>query len=351
MSTEEKPKATRLSRSDAYLAHPDELIIVVDKSRPEYDERAEMNLPRWMVEDIMHRGVLVPILVRHNGNAPGGTPLYEVVDGRQRVRAARAANKELVAKGQPPMKIKCIPVRGTPDELLEMQIVTNELRQDDDMMTRAAKMQRWIKRGHTEEETAALFKCSKATVVNTLRLLDLHPDVQDCVRKEGLSVTVARELLALPQAEQATKLAEMREAGQLGSRKEATKAAAEAAGPRKMRRKAVRARPLPELVHMRKVLVNASLHTKGLTAGDKQALELATLLLCWAENDDPESTESKDFRKALKEFGVTMGKDGVPKYATPDEKLAHASGGGWRRAGRTAGGGGRRFGKRSTRAC
>ena len=86
-------------RGELLLFDPNTLTIVSDKKHPLYDERATMPVDERLVESIMKSGVLEPVIVRRNGEDEKGRPIVEVVDGRQRVRAAIIANHRIGEQG------------------------------------------------------------------------------------------------------------------------------------------------------------------------------------------------------------------------------------------------------------
>ena len=66
-----------------YNRDPNDLRLIEDKDHPRYDPRVELDLDQGLVESINVHGVIEPVVAFKDG------PHVEVLDGRQRVRAAR----------------------------------------------------------------------------------------------------------------------------------------------------------------------------------------------------------------------------------------------------------------------
>src|SRR5262249_40534323 len=132
------------------LCDPDKLVIIgLDtKDGPEhplYDERIKLAIPEEFILQIMHHGVKTPINVVKDPE----TGKVLVKAGRQRVKAAREANKRLRKEGAEPILVKAVPERGFSDgaALMESVEIENTFRQEDSPLTRAKKIQRYLERG------------------------------------------------------------------------------------------------------------------------------------------------------------------------------------------------------------
>jgi len=199
-------------REEFLLLKPENLVVVTDEEHPLYDERVKLPLSEALVLNVMAHGVKVAIIVRKNGEREDGTPIVEVVDGRQRVRAAIEANKRLVKEGKEPLLVKAQRERGEAADLFGTMVLTNELRQGDGQLVKARKLQRYLAMGRTEEQAAVTFGVTVPTVKNLLTILELHPKVQKAI-EEGLPTNVARPLGKLPQEEQPAALEKLIESG------------------------------------------------------------------------------------------------------------------------------------------
>lgn len=202
-------------QTNLLLFDPDKLTVVTDRSHPLYDRRAEEPPDEALVLSIMAHGIKQPVAVRHNGYEDDAKeqPIVEVVAGRRRVIAARDANKRLRAQGSEPVRVPAVLVRGDQSSLIGTMIIENEIRKSDSTLERARKLQRYLDTGKTLDEAAIVFGVTKATVNNYLKVLELHPNVQRAIEREGVPVNVVKELSSMPQEDQPTALAKLINAG------------------------------------------------------------------------------------------------------------------------------------------
>ena len=201
-------QVSKAPRKQYFLEDPDDLTIVgLDtKDGPEhplYDKRIKFPVDANMAKNIAAIGIKQPIVVRKNG------PYIEVVDGRQRVRAAREANIDLEVEGKEKVRVPCVYVKGTEADLFGILVSNNEHRRDDSPLGKAEKCKRYLAMGRTEEEAAIIFGVSKQTIKNWLSLFDLAPAVRKAVDAEQISASAASGLVKLEQAEQESKLKEL----------------------------------------------------------------------------------------------------------------------------------------------
>lgn len=209
MSKNSKDAYGAEGKSNVLSFDPDNLVLVTDEASPLYDERVHLPVSEPLVLNIMHHGVLEPVLVTKNPES-GET---EVVVGRQRVKAAREANKRLSAQGLQTVLVPGIVRRGSPAALAAVMVSENECREDDTAMGRAKKMERLMGFGYAEERLPTVFGCSASTVKNTLALLECSAAVRTAVEKGDITVTHAYKLSKLEPAEQKAKVAELVAAG------------------------------------------------------------------------------------------------------------------------------------------
>ena len=189
---------------------PEKLTLVVDENHPLYDARVHNQFDEAMVLNIMHYGVMVPIVIAKDTE----TGLTVVVDGRQRVINTREANRRLRNQGRQPVLVPATIRRAAGADLAGVMVSTNELRQDDTPLGRAVKMARIMGFGKTEEELSIIFGCTLQTVKNTLALLDCPKVVRDAVEVGRVNVGHALALSKLPVEEQREKLAALLVAGE-----------------------------------------------------------------------------------------------------------------------------------------
>lgn len=147
--------------------------------RKSFDESALEDLAQSIRKD----GVQEPVIVRRAGGR------YELVSGERRVRASIMAG------------LKTIPAicRAVPDaDMLKLGLIENIQREDLNPIELAMAYQLLIEQFEwTQEELADEVGKKRATVTNTLRLLNLPPDVQQRVAEGDLSMGHARALLAM----------------------------------------------------------------------------------------------------------------------------------------------------------
>jgi ParB family transcriptional regulator, chromosome partitioning protein len=148
--------------------------------REHFDEEALAAL----AESIREVGVLQPVLVREAGDG------YELIAGERRWRAARRVG------------LQTIPaiVRFADDAaMLQQAIVENVQREELNPLEEAAAYQQLIEDfSFTHDEVATRVGKSRATISNTLRLLQLPPTIQRHVKEGALRMGHARALLGTP---------------------------------------------------------------------------------------------------------------------------------------------------------
>jgi len=201
---EERPlNAPKRPQEYHYVVDPRDLVLISDPTHPLYDERIHRKPPGDMIQNIMYRGVIKPIIV----TIEDGRML--VVDGRQRVKAARIASDRLEEQGMVRLRIKCIHRRGDAHDMLVTMISANEHRYDDDPMIRAKKAARLMALRASEAEVANCFGVTVQSIRNWLTLLDLAPSVQQAVSAGRIGATAATKLAHLPYAQQEAQLEEL----------------------------------------------------------------------------------------------------------------------------------------------
>ena len=141
-----------------------------------------------LAESIREHGVIQPILVTEVLDG------YQLVAGERRLRAAIAAGLERI-----PAVVRQLADR----DQLELALVENIQRADLNAMEEAhAYRQLANEFSMTQEQIAAKVGRARATVANTLRLLDMDPAVQVAVADGHITEGHARALGTLPPAAQ-----------------------------------------------------------------------------------------------------------------------------------------------------
>ena len=154
--------------------------------RGKYQPRRDMD-PQALEElasSIRTQGVMQPIVVRPiEGNR------FEIIAGERRWRASQQAGKDTI----PAM------VKDVPDETaIAMALIENIQREDLNPIELARGYKQLIEQFHwTQEELADQVGKKRATVTNTLRLLNLPEVVQARVADGSIAMGHARALLAI----------------------------------------------------------------------------------------------------------------------------------------------------------
>jgi ParB family chromosome partitioning protein len=120
-----------------------------------------------LAASIREHGILQPVLVTEVIDG------YQLIAGERRVRAARLAGLE---------RIPALVRQLADQDQLEVALVENVQRSDLDPIDEALAYRQLITEfGLTQERVAERVGKARATVANTLRLLDLHSDVQGAI--------------------------------------------------------------------------------------------------------------------------------------------------------------------------
>lgn len=185
-------------RGDLFYFDPRRLVIVTDKTHPLYDERVDLPLSRAFVDSIAELGVLEPVIVRKNGEE-NGEPIIEVVDGRQRTRAAIVVTTEREQAGA---DIVLVPCKFHVGDASTAMLVANVMRQDDVDLVLASKIARHISHGHSLADTA---RNIGRTIRETEDLLSLHglsPEAKAACEAGLITRPTAIDMTRLPDTEQ-----------------------------------------------------------------------------------------------------------------------------------------------------
>jgi ParB family chromosome partitioning protein len=128
---------------------------------------------RELAESIAAHGVLQPILVTETLDG------YRLVAGERRVRASRLAGLE---------RIPAVVRQLADHDQLELALVENLQRTDLNSLEAARAFRQLIDDfGYTQEQLSSRMGRARSTIANSLRLLDLDPDVQAAI--EGGLIT------------------------------------------------------------------------------------------------------------------------------------------------------------------
>lgn len=224
-------------KTNLLLFDPEDLHLVTDKSHHLYDPRVEREVREDLVASIAFAGVKEPVIVWKDPE----TGKTCVVAGRQRVKAAREANKLLKKRGEPPKMVKAIVERGDKPTLLATMKIENGGRTEPTPMEQAKSAAQLLAAGYDEAVAATILHCSRSALKNYLALLDAPAVVRNAVEAGKLSATHAYSLSKLEPVEAKEKLGKMLDAaeGTNGTRKRAAKMREATEGPKARSRREV----------------------------------------------------------------------------------------------------------------
>ena len=168
-------------------------------------------------ESIKQFGVIQPLLVKKQG------PLYEIVAGERRFRAAKLAGLTEVP----------VLIRNYDEKLSkEVAIIENIQREDLNAVEEALAYQSLISEYDlSQEELAERLSKKRTTITNSLRLLKLEEEILNYIREGKLKEGHGRALLAIPEGKKRLELAKecveknlsVREVEKRGQKKETLK--------------------------------------------------------------------------------------------------------------------------------
>jgi ParB family transcriptional regulator, chromosome partitioning protein len=137
-----------------------------------------------MIGSIREHGVLQPLLARQKGDD------FELIAGERRLRAAVEAGLA---------DVPVIVMEVTDNEALELALIENLQRQDLNVIEEAEGYKVLAEKfGMTQEQIAQRVGKARASVTNTLRLLQLPDDVRRALSEGVLSPGHAKVLMGVP---------------------------------------------------------------------------------------------------------------------------------------------------------
>ncbi|MDA0950721.1 MAG: ParB/RepB/Spo0J family partition protein, partial [Bacteroidetes bacterium] len=148
--------------------------------RTSFDEGALDEL----AQSIKQLGVIQPVTVRKLDNG-----VFQLVSGERRLRAAIKAGL---------VEIPAYIREANDQESLEMALVENIQRQELDPIEIALSYQRLIDEIQlTQDKLSERVGKQRSTITNYLRLLKLHPQVQDALKNKSISMGHGRAIMSL----------------------------------------------------------------------------------------------------------------------------------------------------------
>jgi ParB family transcriptional regulator, chromosome partitioning protein len=149
---------------------------------------------RELVDSIRQHGIIQPLIVREVDGR------HELIAGERRWRAAQEAGL---------IEVPVIVRVATDLEVLELSLIENLQRADLNPIEEAQGYARLATEfGLRQEDIAVKVGRSRASVANSMRLLDLHAQIQIWLTQDLLSVGHAKVLLALKSPEEQLFVAE-----------------------------------------------------------------------------------------------------------------------------------------------
>ena len=155
-----------------------------DQPRKSFDQDALKEL----AQSIKEHGVIQPIIATSNGDN------YIIIAGERRYRASKLAG------------LKTIPVivkDYNEQQKREIALIENLQREDLNPIETAVAIKQLIDNyGFTQDEIALKIGKSRPVITNTLRLLNLEPEVLTLVEIGKLSAAAGKVLVSLPREQQ-----------------------------------------------------------------------------------------------------------------------------------------------------
>ncbi|MBR4270356.1 MAG: ParB/RepB/Spo0J family partition protein [Clostridia bacterium] len=155
-----------------------------DQPRKNFDPDALHEL----AQSIKEHGIIQPIIaVEKDGK-------YVIIAGERRFRAGKLAGLKTM-----PVIVK----NYTDSEMREVALIENLQREDLNPIETATAIKQLIDiYGFTQDEVADKIGKSRPSITNTLRLLNLEPEVLTLVEKGRLQAGLARAMIVLPREDQ-----------------------------------------------------------------------------------------------------------------------------------------------------
>jgi len=149
---------------------------------------------RELAESIAEHGIIQPLIARKRGEQ------FELIAGERRWRAAQRAGL-----AEAPVIVR----EASDQDVLELALIENLQREDLNPIEEARAFARLAHEFHLrQEDIAQKVGKSRAGIANSMRLLDLHEQVQSWLTQERISVGHAKVLLSLKAQDDQALLAE-----------------------------------------------------------------------------------------------------------------------------------------------
>ena len=150
--------------------------------------KSEQNQIIRLAASIKKYGILEPLSIKLSGNDVG-FPIYELIDGERRFRAATIAGIE---------RLPCTVLSPSAPKCLQHAYITRLKGENIHYFALAEAFYTLFQEYRmTQEEIARRMRLSQSAVANKLRLLRLRPEERALIQQAGLSERHARALLRL----------------------------------------------------------------------------------------------------------------------------------------------------------
>ena len=155
-----------------------------DQPRKTFDQEALKDL----AQSIKEHGIIQPIIAVYNGEN------YIIIAGERRYRASKIAGLKTM-----PVIVKDY----TEQQKKEIALIENLQREDLNPIETAVAIKQLIDNyGFTQDEVAIKIGKSRPVITNTLRLLNLEPEVVTLIEKGKLSPAIGKVIVTLPRDQQ-----------------------------------------------------------------------------------------------------------------------------------------------------
>lgn len=186
------PSLTTLPQNGATTLRLSDVEPMSNQPRKTFDEEALEALSRSITEC----GVLQPIIVRENPSFEGA---YEIIAGERRWRAAKLAGLT---------EIPAVIFDADDLKAAQLALIENVQREDLNAVEEACGYKALIEKFElTQEQVAEKVGCSRSSITNSLRLLDLPGEALDMLERGEISPGHAKVLLSLKNDEDIVMLA------------------------------------------------------------------------------------------------------------------------------------------------
>jgi hypothetical protein len=195
---------THLAMEPEYIdLYPED--VVMPTEGPLFDRRQIEPLDMAICNSIQEEGCREPPKVRRSPTEDG---VYEIVDGRTRLRSGRFIN-EALGKAKIPhkkMRFEIIVCQDDPSAA-RMKHLYNEMRNERDPLGKCEGMVELLGFGYTQDDVASMFKVTTKTVQRAKKVLSACDEVKEALRDDKITLVRALEFARIPVAKQADELA------------------------------------------------------------------------------------------------------------------------------------------------